>query len=76
MHGIRVNCLAPGYIDTVLNAGDNLKVVRDIWASRTPMGRMGDVEEITGPVVLVCSKRAGRYMTGSEIFVDGGLRCF
>jgi sorbose reductase len=76
VHGIRVNCIAPGYMDTVLNAGDNLKAVRDVWASRCPMGRMGDVEEITGPVVMLCSKRAGRYMTGSEIVVDGGALCF
>jgi sorbose reductase len=76
IHGIRVNCIAPGYMDTVLNAGDSLQPVRDIWASRCPMGRMGDVEEITGPVVLLCSKRAGRYMTGSEIVIDGGALCF
>jgi sorbose reductase len=76
VHGIRVNCIAPGYMDTVLNAGDGLAVVRDVWASRCPMGRMGDVEEITGPVVLLCSKRAGRYLTGTEIVVDGGALCF
>ena len=76
VHGIRVNCVAPGYMDTVLNAGDNLKAVRDIWASRCPMGRMGYAEEITGPVVMLCSKRAGRYMTGTEIVVDGGALCF
>jgi NAD(P)-dependent dehydrogenase (short-subunit alcohol dehydrogenase family) len=76
VHGIRVNCISPGYMDTVLNEGDGLKVVRDIWAGRCPMGRMGDVEEITGPVVLLCSRRAGRYMTGSEIVVDGGTMCF
>ena len=76
VYGIRVNCVAPGYMDTLLNAGDNLKLVRDIWASRCPMGRMGDVEEITGAVVMLCSRRAGRYMTGSEIVVDGGALCF
>ncbi len=76
VHGIRVNCIAPGYMDTVLNAGENLRVVRDIWASRCPMGRMGDVQELEGAVVMVCSKRAGRYLTGSEIRVDGGTSCF
>lgn len=76
VHGIRVNCLSPGYMDTVLNAGDALKPVRDIWASRCPMGRMGDPEEITGPVVLLSSQRAGRYITGAEIRVDGGALCF
>ena len=76
VHGIRVNCISPGYMDTVLNAGDNLKEVRDIWASSCPMGRMGDVEEITAPVVLLCSKRAGRYITGADLLVDGGAMCF
>ncbi|KIX03997.1 uncharacterized protein Z518_07550 [Rhinocladiella mackenziei CBS 650.93] len=76
VHGIRVNCISPGYMDTVLNAGDNLKPIRDIWASRCPMGRMGDIEEITGPVVLLSSKRAGRYITGADLRVDGGALCF
>ncbi|KIW58637.1 hypothetical protein PV05_03138 [Exophiala xenobiotica] len=76
VHGIRVNCISPGYMDTVLNAGENLKPVRDIWASRCPMGRMGNIEEITGPVVLLSSKRAGRYITGADLRVDGGALCF
>ena len=76
VHGIRVNSVSPGYMDTVLNAGDNLRPVRDVWASRCPMGRMGDTEEITGPVVLLCSKRAGRYITGADLRVDGGALCF
>lgn len=75
-YGIRVNSISPGYMDTVLNEGDNLKEVRDVWASHCPMGRMGDVEEITGPVVLLNSKRAGRYITGSDLIVDGGAMCF
>jgi NAD(P)-dependent dehydrogenase (short-subunit alcohol dehydrogenase family) len=76
VHGIRVNCISPGYMDTVLNAGDNLQPLRDIWAGRCPMGRMGDVEEITGPVILLSSKRAGRYITGADLRVDGGALCF
>ncbi|ETN39056.1 uncharacterized protein HMPREF1541_05278 [Cyphellophora europaea CBS 101466] len=74
--GVRVNCVSPGYLDTVLNAGESLQEVRDVWASRCPMGRMGDVEEVVGAVVLLCSPRAGRYMTGSETVVDGGALCF
>lgn len=76
VHGIRVNCVSPGYLDTVLNAGDNLKDVRDIWASHCPMGRMGDVEEVTGAIVLLSSRRAGRYITGTDLVVDGGAMCF
>lgn len=76
VHGIRVNCVAPGYLDTVLNAGGSLAGVREVWASRCPMGRMGDVEEVVGAVIMLSSQRAGRYMTGSEIVVDGGALCF
>lgn len=76
VHGIRVNSISPGYMDTVLNAGDSLQPIRDIWASRCPMGRMGDIEEITGSVVLLSSKRAGRYITGADLLVDGGALCF
>ncbi|KAH8702255.1 hypothetical protein BGW36DRAFT_414987 [Talaromyces proteolyticus] len=75
VYGIRVNSVSPGYMDTVLNAGENLKELREIWASNCPMGRMGDVEEITGAFVLLASKRAGRYMTGADIVVDGGAVC-
>ena len=63
-------------MDTVLNAGDSLQGVRDVWASRCPMGRMGDVEELTGAVVMLCSQRAGRYVTGADLVVDGGAMCF
>lgn len=76
VHGIRVNVISPGYMDTVLNAGENLQMVRDVWASRNPMGRMGDIEEITGPVILLMSPRAGRYITGANLMVDGGAMCF
>lgn len=75
IYGIRVNCISPGYMDTVLNAGDNLKKIRDIWAERCPMGRMGDIEEITGAVVMLCSPRAARYITGADLLVDGGAMC-
>jgi sorbose reductase len=72
IHGIRVNSISPGYMDTVLNAGDNLKPIREIWAASCPMGRMGDVDEITAPFILLNSKRGGRYITGADIVVDGG----
>ncbi|KXG53234.1 Short-chain dehydrogenase/reductase SDR [Penicillium griseofulvum] len=72
VHGIRVNSISPGYMDTILNAGDGLAEIRKIWDSRCPMGRMGDPEEITGAVVLLCSRRAGRYITGADIVIDGG----
>lgn len=70
VHGIRVNSLSPGYMDTRLNASSNLQVIRPIWWERTPMGRIGAKEELIGPVVLLASD-AGSFMTGSDIPVDG-----
>lgn len=75
-YGIRVNSISPGYMDTVLNAGDNLAGVREVWNARCPMGRMGNVEELTGVVVMLCAERAGGYVTGADILVDGGITCF
>ncbi|KAF5238377.1 hypothetical protein FANTH_10324 [Fusarium anthophilum] len=75
VHGIRVNSISPGYMDTILNEGDGLAEHRTIWAKRTPHGRMGNPEELTGAVVLLASK-AGSYITGADILVDGGISVF
>ena len=71
-HGIRVNSLSPGYMDTRLNASEDLTDVLPTWFERTPMGRMGLKEELIGPVVLLASS-AGAFMTGSDLRVDGKL---
>jgi len=75
VHGIRVNSISPGYMDTVLNEGDGLEEHRRVWTERNPMGRMGTKEELCGVVVLLCS-RAGSYMNGADIVVDGGQSVF
>ncbi|MCJ1316727.1 hypothetical protein MMC15_002048 [Xylographa vitiligo] len=69
-YGIRVNTISPGYMDTILNEGAGLEEARNIWASRNPMGRMGSPQELTGPVVLLCS-RAGSYFNGADLVMDG-----
>lgn len=74
-YGIRVNSISPGYMDTVLNEGPGLERARGVWAQRNPTGRMGAPEELTGPVVLLCSS-AGSYITGSDLVIDGGQICF
>jgi NAD(P)-dependent dehydrogenase (short-subunit alcohol dehydrogenase family) len=71
-YGIRVNTISPGYMDTVLNEGERLAPWRQIWAERNPMRRMGSPEELTGPVVLLCSDIGGSYVNGTDILVDGG----
>lgn len=74
VHGIRVNTVSPGYMDTVLNEGPGLEEARRVWTSRNPMGRMGAPEELTGPIILLCSS-AGSYITGTDLRVDGGQCC-
>ena len=75
VHGIRVNSISPGYMDTILNDGDGIAEARQTWADRNPMGRMGVPEELTGIIVLLCSG-AGSYMNGADFVVDGGQTCF
>ena len=74
-YGIRVNTISPGYMDTILNEGPGLAEHRRIWQARNPTGRMGQPEELTGALVLLAS-RAGSYITGTDILVDGGARVF
>lgn len=74
-YGIRVNCLSPGYMDTILNDGPGLERARTSWNSRNPMGRMGHPWELTGPLITLVSN-AGRYINGTDIIVDGGAMVF
>ncbi|KAF3764662.1 NAD(P)-binding protein [Cryphonectria parasitica EP155] len=71
VHGIRVNTISPGYMDTILNEGAGLDWHKSQWFHRHPMGRMGQPEEIMGAVILLAS-RAGVYITGEDIRCDGG----
>ncbi|XHG07813.1 hypothetical protein AWENTII_010944 [Aspergillus wentii] len=71
-YGIHVNSVSPGYMDTVLNEGDQLAAHRGVWADRNPMRRMGSPQELTGPVVLLCSDFGGSYLNGIDIVADGG----
>ena len=70
--GVRVNAVAPTYINTPLNAfaKQNARMYAT-WMDNTPMGRMGEVEEIAS-VVLFLAGDAASLMTGSIVLVDGG----
>jgi NAD(P)-dependent dehydrogenase (short-subunit alcohol dehydrogenase family) len=74
--GVRVNAVAPTYINTPLNAfvKEDAKMY-DAWIGGTPMGRMGEVEEIAS-VVLFLAGRGASLMTGSVVVVDGGYTCW
>ncbi|KAF9557639.1 NAD(P)-binding protein [Agrocybe pediades] len=69
-HGIRVNSISPGFMDTVMTKGEGPMVGRKVWEERNPMGRMGSPTEVMGPVVMLCSP-AGRYITGVDLLIDG-----
>lgn len=76
VYGIRVNSISPGYMDTILNAGEGtLEKAREIWASRNPMGRMGAIGELDGMCILLAS-RAGSYINGADMVIDGGATVF
>ncbi|KAK4635058.1 NADP-dependent mannitol dehydrogenase [Fulvia fulva] len=76
VHGIRVNSISPGYMDTILNAGDgNIAEARASWAAHNPMGRMGQPPEVEGMCVLLAS-RAGSYINGADMLIDGGATVF
>jgi NAD(P)-dependent dehydrogenase (short-subunit alcohol dehydrogenase family) len=74
--GVRVNAVAPTYIATPLNAFvKSNPQMYDAWIGGTPMGRMGEVDEIAS-VVLFLASQAASLMTGSIVLVDGGYTCW
>ncbi|MDR3531571.1 MAG: glucose 1-dehydrogenase [Rhodopila sp.] len=68
---IRVNALAPGYIETELNDAFFVSDAGKALIRRIPQRRLGEARELDGPLLLLASD-AGSYMTGSVIAVDGG----
>jgi len=70
-HGIRVNALAPGYIQTELNDAFFESEAGKALMKRVPQRRLGAAGELDGALLLMASD-AGSYMTGSIIAVDGG----
>jgi NAD(P)-dependent dehydrogenase (short-subunit alcohol dehydrogenase family) len=69
--GIRVNSVHPGFIDTPLVADLKGTDVERMIIDSTPMGRWGRPEEV-GAVIAFLASDAASYMTGSEVYVDGG----
>lgn len=70
--GIRVNAVAPGWIETPLTAplvADPQR--RAAIIARTPLGRWGQPEDVAGAVVFLCSEQAA-FITGSILPIDGG----
>jgi NAD(P)-dependent dehydrogenase (short-subunit alcohol dehydrogenase family) len=70
-HGIRVNALAPGYIETDINREFFSSAAGEALIKRIPQRRLGRLSELDGPLLLLASE-ASSYMTGSVVVVDGG----
>jgi len=70
--GVTVSAVAPGAIDTPLNANAYTPEVRRTYEQRIALGRIGTAEEVADVVVFLASP-AARYVTGQELVVDGGL---
>ncbi|MGW5327676.1 SDR family oxidoreductase [Streptomyces sp. NPDC004014] len=75
--GIRVNTLVPGPIETPGNAGlapeaDDAAALWGFFASQVPLGRMGRPDEVAAAALFLASDQSS-FVTGTELFVDGGL---
>jgi NAD(P)-dependent dehydrogenase (short-subunit alcohol dehydrogenase family) len=74
-HGVRVNAIGPGLIETPLNASvrANDPGLVKIFLDHTPLGRAGKPEDIVGPALFLASDLSA-YVTGSIVMADGGYR--
>ena len=68
---VRVNSIHPGFIDTPMIAPIHGTPLEQTIEEKTPMGRLGTSKEIGDVIAFVCGPKAS-YMTGSEVYVDGG----
>ena len=72
-YNIRVNCISPGYIATLLSIDVPPERMQN-WFFMAPMKRMGGPEELQGAVIYLASDAAS-YTTGADIVIDGGYSC-
>ena len=74
--GVRVNAVAPTYIETPLTkfGMEDTEMAR-VWLEMTPMNRVGQPDEI-GSVALFLASDASSLMTGSIVLADGGYTCW
>jgi len=70
-HGITVNAIAPGWVNTTMGAGSLSKEKLQPVLERIPLGHIASTDEIASAVLFLCSDLS-RYMTGHLMIVDGG----
>lgn len=70
-HGVRVNALAPGYIETDINRDFFATEAGRAQVKRIPQRRLGQAEDLDGSLLLLASD-AGSFITGAVLVVDGG----
>lgn len=77
LDGVRVNCVAPGYILTegIREAFSKGALNEDDMIRRTPQARLGTPEDIAAAVLFLCSEQAS-FITGSIVHVDGGYAAY
>jgi NAD(P)-dependent dehydrogenase (short-subunit alcohol dehydrogenase family) len=72
-HGVRVNCLCPGFFPAEQNRKILDKSRLEAILGHTPIGRLGEPNELVGAALLLLSSRAGSYITAEALYVDGGF---
>lgn len=71
-HGVTVNAIAPGYTETELTRAHlETPGTRDHYTALVPAGRLGTVEDLTGPALFLASRQAA-FVTGHVLYADGG----
>ena len=75
--GVRVNAVAPTYIDTPLNAfAESQAEMYKPWIDGTPMGRLGEPDEIASVVLFLASRRREPDDRQRSSLADGGYTCW
>ncbi|NOS89494.1 MAG: SDR family oxidoreductase [Methylococcaceae bacterium] len=73
-HGILVNAIAPGYVDTELTRQNNSAAQLEQICANIPLQRLAQPHEIADMTVFLCSEK-NAYMTGQVLVLDGGFVC-
>ena len=71
-HGIRVNCICPGYVLTEMGAATRTPEMVAEWSSHSPLGRCAEPDEVAEMALFLASDQ-GRYCTGQAMNVSGGM---